>query len=56
MKYRAHALDIRIQKFMDKKISQFPELKDRNAAHSTNTSRSYVWEDIVGLLKGAGVR
>ncbi len=51
MKHQAHTVDVRIKEFMDRKIAEFPELRDQTATHVNTALRGYMWEDIVGFFK-----
>lgn len=55
MKNHTHSVDIRIQKFIQKKVSKFPELQDRNTS-TARGSQGNIWDDIAGLLKSEGAR
>jgi hypothetical protein len=50
MKHQTNTVDIRIQKFIDKKLSEFPELQERPELHTRVEQRGYFFKDIIGLI------
>ena len=51
MKHQARTVDIRIKKFMEKKLSKYPELRDQAPTHVEVAMRGDRWEDITNFFK-----
>lgn len=54
MKQHASTVDIRIKEFMKKKMSEFPELKERYGPRIQVVQRGYLLEDIIGFFAKKG--
>lgn len=50
MKQQAGSIDMRIQKFMSKKLSKFPELSEHQAPRDEVELRGYSINDIMTLF------
>lgn len=48
---RTQTTDIRIKRFMDKKMRQYPELEDVKQTRVAH-QRGYSWNDVAGLFQG----
>ncbi len=51
MKNHTSVADIRIKRFMDKKVHEFPELEDVNAKPRAAVQRGYSWSTMFNLLQ-----
>ena len=50
MKQQSQNVDIRIKKFMNRKISEYPELKEEYGPRVNVVQRGYLWEDLVSMF------
>lgn len=50
MKNRTPTADIRIKRFMDKKLREFPELEDVNQPRAVR-QRGYSWSELFGVMQ-----
>lgn len=50
MKQQSQNVDIRIKNFLNRKMSEYPELKEKNGPRVNVVQRGYLWEDIVSLF------
>lgn len=54
MKQQATTVDVRIKEFMKKKMTEFPELKEKYGPRIQVVQRGYLFDDIMGLFARKG--
>jgi hypothetical protein len=50
MKQSATIVDTRIKRFMQERMEEYPELKEKYGPRVEVVQRGYLWEDIVGFF------
>lgn len=50
MKQQAHTVDIRIKQFMKRKMTEFPDLREKYGPRVEAVQRGYLWDDILGFI------
>lgn len=50
MKHSATVVDTRIKRFMQERMEEYPELKEKYGPRVEVVQRGYLWEDLVGLF------
>lgn len=50
MKYQPYKVDIRIKKFMKRKMSEFPDLNVANGPRIQVVQKSSLWDDLAGMF------
>lgn len=50
MKQQANIVDIRIKRFMAKKMTEYPELKKKYGPRVDEVQRGYLLEDVMSLF------
>lgn len=55
MKHSAANVDIRIKQFMKKKMTEFPELREKYGPKIQVVQRGYLLEDLMGMFTRRGV-
>lgn len=51
MKHSTESVDLRIKKFIDRKVSEYPELSEKNGPRVEVIQRGYLWEDFVSAFQ-----
>ena len=50
MKQQSTNVDIRIKNFLNKKMSEYPELKEKYGPRVNVVQRGYLWEDLKSMF------
>jgi|GEM_PF-2102027 hypothetical protein len=50
MKQQSTSVDIRIKNFMGRKMSEYPELKEKYGPRVDVVQRGYLWEDLISMF------